>query len=396
MRVYRISKGWALFTYIAAGLMIILFSGLLIMPFVPVMNDGSSFSWIFLPIAVGMLTVMVIAILSTAKDRFIIEEDNVSSVGIFGTRKLMLNEIKGFTVNEKYIFIEPLRVGVKRIKISRYYGKTEEIIEWLSNRYSDLDSLTSIQEQQEILSDQKYGWTTAQREQKLTEARKASRVFNVIGAAVGVWTIFFPRPYEYAIIASILVPVIAIVVLHRHNGLIRLTEKKGSAYPSMSMGIILPAMAIMLRALLDYNIFSVGNTWLAAVSISLIFTGAMIFGTGEAKIREASNYVTWLMVVLLMSGYGFGSIITLNCSYDRSRPETFYAEVLGKRISSGKSTTYYITVSAWGPQEEINEVSVSENLYDQLEFQDEVVVYFSKGLLSIPWFTVEKKGTYTE
>ena len=74
--------------------------------------------------------------------------------------------------------------------------------------------------------------------------------------------------------------------------------------------------------------------------------------------------------------------------YDESNPETFQSKVLDKRISSGKTTTYYLKLTAWGGQTESDDVSVSEELYNYLEVDDNVNIYLKKGQLDIPWFIV--------
>lgn len=90
-----------------------------------------------------------------------------------------------------------------------------------------------------------------------------------------------------------------------------------------------------------------------------------------------------------MFGFSFGTIVFINCWYDKSAPDYYNAEVLGKRISSGKSTTYYIELAPWGPQKKNEEVSVNKNLYNDLEVSDGVDIYYKKGLLNIPWLIIK-------
>jgi hypothetical protein len=89
-----------------------------------------------------------------------------------------------------------------------------------------------------------------------------------------------------------------------------------------------------------------------------------------------------------MFGYGYGAVVTLNCMYDKSEPKTFNATILDKRISSGKSTTYYLELTPWGQQKEIDEVSVSKDLYNNLNKNDKVNIYYMQGKFDIPWFEV--------
>ena len=91
---------------------------------------------------------------------------------------------------------------------------------------------------------------------------------------------------------------------------------------------------------------------------------------------------------LLFFAYSYGVVIHYNCHYDESEAELYTAKVLNKRVSSGKLTTYYLELTSWGPQPEIDEVSVVNDLFNRIEVGDQVTVYLQKGKLEIPWFFV--------
>jgi hypothetical protein len=50
--------------------------------------------------------------------------------------------------------------------------------------------------------------------------------------------------------------------------------------------------------------------------------------------------------------------------------------------------TYKLELAAWGPRQEIKEVSVPAYLYEQLEEGEIVNIYLKAGLLEVPWFVV--------
>jgi hypothetical protein len=64
--------------------------------------------------------------------------------------------------------------------------------------------------------------------------------------------------------------------------------------------------------------------------------------------------------------------------------------VLAKRISSGKTTSYYLELGEWGPRDEVADVSVSNSTYKNVEIGEMVNVYLKKGKLNIPWFIIAK------
>ncbi|MEO9480102.1 MAG: hypothetical protein ABJO28_14475 [Maribacter dokdonensis] len=114
----------------------------------------------------------------------------------------------------------------------------------------------------------------------------------------------------------------------------------------------------------------------------------VVFGTKEFKFKKAKDYFSVLSLTIFFFGFGYGSMVTLNCMYDESVPQTFQSKVLDKRISSGKTTTYYIELTAWGTQTENDDVAVSEELYKRIEIDDNVNIYLKKGLIEVPWFIV--------
>jgi len=388
MKEYRLAKGWAIFIYITAPLLIIVFGALLVMPFFPGMGVSLAVLWFLGPVSLGMIALMVYGLADAVKGKFVIDTDKVYTKGVFSDCVLKLDEIKGFRSDEKYIFIESNVKGKKTIKISVYYKRTDEIIAWLASRYPDLHILNAEQEEREILSNEEFGFTTEQREEQLKRARRAAAILNWAGGVTGAWALFWPRPYEYMLIASILILLIAIGILKLYNGLIRIDEKTGSVYPSVFWAIIASSMGLCLRALFDFDIFDYSNVWKPTVIICLFVVGAMIVGNKEFKFRQLKDYMVVLTISLLAFGYSYGSVVILNCYYDSSVPEMYSAKILSKRMSSGKTTSYYFKLTPWGPQKEIDEVSVSKDLYGELNEGNDVTVYLNQGRFGVPWYSV--------
>ena len=387
MKEYKIGKGWAIFIYIFAPLLIALFVWLLIMPFI--LDDTSiEMSYFLAPLSLGMIGLMVVGLLDTIKGKVIISSDTLSIRSTFINRDLKFQEIKGFQVEQNYIFVLPNTERKKRIKISTYIGNSNELIMWLNSKFPDLHQVNEEKEEAEILDNFEYGRNTEERSSRLNQAKKVAKVLNWTGVLVLIWTLFKPEPYEYAILVSISLPIIATLVVIYYKGLIRIYEKKGSAYPTLFSAILMTSCGLFLRALLDYNIFDYSNIWTPSIIIGMIMIALVVFGTKEFKFKKVKDYFSFLSLTIFFFGFGYGAIVTLNCMYDESVPQTFQSKVLGKRISSGKTTTYYLELTAWSTQIESDDVSVSEEFYERIEIDDNVNIYLKKGLVEIPWFIV--------
>ncbi|GJM63219.1 hypothetical protein PEDI_37710 [Persicobacter diffluens] len=340
------------------------------------------------PISIGMVTLMIFGLMDIYKGRFIINKDGLVSIGVFTTKTLRFEEIKGYTVNDQYIFVEPNAKGKKRIKISQYISGNHEILSWLSAKYEDLDLINAQAEEQEILNDKNIGWSKEIREEKLSNARKLSKVINWLGGLSFAWAYFYPKPYDGAVLSAFIIPIVALIVVKLSGGLIRVDQKNGSAYPSIIYALIFPSLGLMARAFFDYDIFDYSNVWLKAALVTIIFIFILLINQKEITFRNKQDFLTISSLIMFLFAYGFGAVIYLNCSLDKLEPEQYTATILEKRISTGKHTSYYLKLTAWGHQNEIDEVSVSKGLYKRVDIDTEINIYFRNGKLEIPWFIV--------
>ena len=390
MKEYKIAKGWAIFTYTFAPLLIGLFGWVLILPFRS--EDFSpNAAWILIPVSIAMIVLMIFSIVDTYKSKILIQKDCIKSINSLSNKELKFEEIQGYIVNNQYIFVEPKDKQKKTIKISKYIRGYSEILYWLSENFPDLDLQNAAKEEQEILNDKSIGWTKEEREEKLKKARQTAKVLNWAAGIAAAWTIFYPRPYQYAILFSIIIPIVALVVTKIPNGLFKIDEKKGSAYPSVIYAFIYPSSGILLRALLDYEIFSYENVWLTTIILSICFILLLLIKQNEITFKKKIDIVKVGSLSLFVFAYSYGVVIHYNCYYDNSEAQLYTAKVLNKRISSGKSKIRYLELTSWGPQEDINKVSVGRGLYNRTEVGDEVNIYFRRGKLNIPWFIVTDK-----
>ncbi|WP_331962517.1 hypothetical protein [Ohtaekwangia sp.] len=390
MKEYKVAKGWAIFIYIVAPVLIGVFLWVLGIQLTSLTGNNISLAaqGFLILISIAMIALMIIGLIDTIKGKVVIDNDKIYTISVFSSRQLMFDEIKGYRLNDKFILIEPTVQAKKKIKISTYFSKTNEIVDWLATHYSDLDLLDAETEKQEILNNAEFGWTTEQREEKLEQAKKASKILNWAGGIAGAWAWFFASPYEYAIIACLVIPIVAILVFRFFRGLIRIDEKIKGAHPNVLWAIFFPSAALGIRALMDFNIFDYSHVWTPTLVISVICVGLLLIGNKEFNYRQLKDYLGVFSACLFIAFYSFGSVIILNCLYDKSEPEVFQAKILNKRKSSGKSTSYYFELTAWGKREKADEVTVYKELYEQLDVNDEVNIYFQKGEFEIPWFIV--------
>ena len=111
----------------------------------------------------------------------------------------------------------------------------------------------------------------------------------------------------------------------------------------------------------------------------------------ERKLPEKlwEKILLGVMGLFLFFGYGFGTTVNINSVFDKSTPQVYEATVLSQRKSSGKHTSYYLTVSPWiDGMTDQKEISVGSTVYKSVNEGDVVLIRLHDGKLGIPWFSV--------
>lgn len=390
MQVFSLSKGWIYFILIFCGLVILGSAYLLFFISLPdvIHNPSSGKDWFLVVIAIVLVALMIYCINEAIKGKFVIEIDRIYLVNSTSTKELYFSEIKGYRVDDKYIYIEPIPADKKKIKITKYFKGEAKIIHWLNQNYKDLDLAEKEEKVQAILNDVEYGFTIEERQQRFKSARTTSTIINVTGIILAACITIGSAYDNYLVGLAIVAPLVFVLILRSYKGLIRLEQKKSSPYPTILWGLLAIIFGLFMRAIHDSYILNYSNAWMPSILIGLALLALLTLGNVEFKRMNLPAILGKIAMAAIMFGYGLSSILAINCVYDNSQTHRYQAEVLNKRISRGKSTSYYFILSAWGPHRSFDEISVSRALYERVEVTQHVNVYLNKGRLQIPWYMV--------
>jgi len=281
------------------------------------------------------------------------------------------------------IALVPKRPELKQLKITQVM-QTDALLEaWLAT-LPDLDAEDLQKSAAEIAASRDLGRTPDQRLERLVAARRLAKGLAVVSVAVSIWAFVNPDPYEFAIAALAAMPLIAIMLVVKSSRLYQLTGRRNDARADLALVFILPGILLGLRALLDIEILDWDVVWAWAGGIAAALTFVVL-----AADREMRKSRWEPLAVLSIAGFfAYGGVIEANTLLDRSEPQIFKTQVVGKHKSGGNSTTYYLRVAPWGPLQEENEVSVPRALYDAKAPGQSVCIIFGAGALEIPWFVV--------
>ena len=388
MKEYKLAKGWQVFMWITTPLMM---AGGIFLLFEPLISGTDDFDLTLYLILATMGLFLVIFCLFCFREllvyKIVVTKDAISVRSSFGTRHLEFHEIKGISNINNILVLKPHNKDKKKISISSYIGDFSELQNFLRDRLIDLDKKDLEEDQKKILQDDTFGITEEDRSEHLKKAALKARTINIAGVISGAWVFIYPLPYDVAIIASACVLLAAIALVRTSGGLLHFSRKNNSAYPSVTAAVFSSSLSIAIRALIDFEVYDYSPLWLS-LSIATLITLFLLFPSHrERKYNPAAIIET----IIASLAFGFGSVLFYNCYYDNSIPAQNNVAVISKRISSGKTTSYYLSVTSWGNRAEGDELTVSKKQYNETSEGDSVTVYLSKGKLGIPWISVWTK-----
>lgn len=391
MREYKISKLKITINFLLTLFFIVLIFWILVPlnAFNEGLGGGSMLNSIMKFFLLGMALLTIIESLKLPSIRFVINHDKVFIKNTFLYKHLNFNEIKGYRATKNHLSIESNSKQKKHIKISKDFEKLDEIEAWLSANFTNLDIEDAYQYKEEVFNKfsdlSKEHW-----DEKLVTAQKIAKILNWIGVAVGICTLLLTYLYEYAIIASIVFPIICLIVMKYFGGIIKIDFKKNQAYPTVFGAIVVNAMALFLRAMIYFKIFDYSNLWTPLVFITITYIAILVVDNEEFKFNKTKDFLLIIGCSIFMFLYSYGTVVTLNGMLDESEPEKYNATVLSKYVRSGKYYSYHLELSPWGPQKEIELVSVSKDLFNTIYNNDIMVITYKKGRFDIPYYEMTK------
>lgn len=355
------------------------------------MHGTSPSAWgtaVFLAMGLGLAAFVGYWLAETARARVSTGPQYVSQTNAFGTRALTLTEIAGYRTDDKYTRIYPTDPRRPTLRVAHTMERHAEIQQWLAARYPDLDRQETEQARAQLLADHDLGRTPEERADALQAAGNTARTLNIAGGVVTAWLLFYPHPYEWAMGAGLLLPVLAAAALWRSPSVLRVDEEKNSGYPSVFIALLGPGFGLLWRSLFDYELVSYAPLWplvgAAAAGAALV----LAIGSREFLLRRRSGLRVGLTIALLAGLYGYGATSAVNAAFDAAEAATFAAQVLSKHIDSGKHKTYHLKVTPWGPMTATDDVRVTREYYNQVVTGQTVTIALWPGRLGVPWYSV--------
>ncbi len=324
--------------------------------------------------------------------RITVDDYTLEARDAFSTKSIPLKEIDGYRCGEKQAFYIVAKNGGQTLKIAETVARRKDLIRWIKEKYSDVDERARKAEERNMLEDHRFGSTGAERKANLQRVVRIAGISFIAGVGLLIWTAVYPRPFGLLTTLLLLAPLVGGYFVWHFNGLMRLSARKSSPYPSVTLAIVMPVAALVIAMVLGYDLYSFpSSAWQLLAGAALVLTFAALAAFHEAISAEKRKALVVVCIFVVSAAYSYGLLTFSNCYYDRSAAQVWHVAVTGKRTSHGKSTSYYLELSPWGKYAEGKEIGVSRTFYEAVNDQDTLKVFLRKGKWGIPWYRVVRQ-----
>ncbi len=387
-QIFRVAKGWRIFSVVATILLCVMW-----IASVPVLSINWGFILFLNAFYAGFTLLSFYNSVSAFKDRIEIYPDRIKNISIFRTSELLISETSGFRMSPyETLVLLPKDTKVRKIKVGfSCIERKSDLWEWLNQNlvYLDIEDFEI-----EIKRIQQNRWPDKSGDYmqwKLNSAQKWSRILNISGLILTLWTIFYPRPYKYTIWVLIIFPLVVLGFIHHFGGLLKIGDNRKIRlasgrfrfmFSSIGHALVFPCIGLTLPAICCWNILCWNKIFWPVASFSACFC-FLLFSVNRGLKWKAGTVTACIFISLF---YGCPSAIILNMILDTSTPSIYKTTVINKYICKKDC---FLTLSPWITEANERSVQVRKSAYYKYEPGDTIEVTVKDGCFGIPWVTVD-------
>jgi hypothetical protein len=325
------------------------------------------------------------------RSRIVLTEDAVEVHGLIRVRRLARADIAGRRVvslqyGQKLLVLSARDPRVRDLKISSSSVRTDAVWDAWIGAIPDLDARDAQALEAQVAANAELGRTPEERLARLGAAKKLANALNITTYAVAAWGYVYPQPYALAMLALGVLPWIAILLVAKSSGLMRIDSRRGDPRPTLAIPVIVPGLILVARAVMDVGVLDFERALIFAALVTALLAWAATMSDEATRARPWTGQL--LLLLLVGYAYGYGAVVLGNSLPDSSPGENFRVTVLARHVSHGRHTSYHLRLDRWGPRSEPDDVTVSRDLYDQSPPGSTVCVHRGSGVLGISWYDV--------
>ena len=330
-------------------------------------------------------------ILSALRTSVEILPDGIRRTGAWGPpEEIPFGQIAGYRVakNRNTGTLELFTRDASRrpIGIGGALERQGELVRFLKAKFDDLDIADRKADMAAVLSDAVLGSTEGERRAALRRATVHVRILNTAVFAATFWGLGYPHPYALFMVLLAVLPLGAVALVLLSRGAATLYATRASVRANASYAFAGPCAALAFRQLRDWHILGWSGFWAPFALLGALMVGILWLGSAADPHRKAGAFLGLCLACLAQS---YGLVLFLNCDLDRSVPAIHRTEVYSRRFSTGKHTTYYVSLGPWLGGQDYEEVAVGRSFYEAHSEGSVVLVGVRGGTLSMPWYFLQ-------
>lgn len=269
---------------------------------------------------------------------------------------------------------------------------------WLGQRTADLAEELATAEETAMRQDLTLGSSESARNERLEKLHQIVRWGNgaiVLAAAIGLINfLFFERPkVELAAVAAlVLMPFMFDLLALANPGHIHIDQDEGSRYPQILTGTLIAGAVLVLMSVLDRGALLEATRFYQIVGIAAVVKAIVWYSIDPDRFRQlrqrgAIAFAVFAAAMLVLPAFWVGgTVYQLNKLLDDSPVTGYSTEILDKDVSSGRTTSYTVTVSGWDEAiDDRVDITVRRNAFESLEIGQRVTVGVREGALGVAW-----------
>ncbi|MES2040379.1 MAG: hypothetical protein V4495_21375 [Pseudomonadota bacterium] len=360
-----------------------------------VLRASGMLAWLVLLLSLAVSALGLYMLLKTLRYKVVLHSDAIEVQEMSATTRLQRTQLQGRRMVRRNNSPEetqliPRELHEKKIHIPKML-KTDAAFQAWMNTITDLDQQDQQKTLDEIAADTSLGSNKEERLQKLATAKKRANLLNGAAFVLSIWMIIYPQPYQLLMLVLLAMPWLALLLMKTAKGIYQIDGNTKDIKPNLAIMIFMPGLALMMRALTDFNLVNYTPVLQMALACSLTFTALALHLDWPLR----SKPLMILVSTAISFAYGYGAAGLLNAQLDHGTAETYQVQVLSKHISHGKHTSYHLQIAPWGPVSHADDVTVESEVYNSIASGGMACVALHKGSLHLPWFVVgacEERG----
>lgn len=309
-------------------------------------------------------------------------QDRLELHGIFRTRTIARHDVTGVRRGRGRNWRMEVVLGDGRtVPLEDMVYSNPAVQAWL-DAPPDADAVQLKHSLEALESDPALGANTEDRRAVIRRMTWIARAGNAAGGLVMIWVWFWPHPYDWAVGVAALLPPAALALYLWSGAFFSLEDDRTNARPSLNGMYLMPAVALVTRAMLDYEFVDP-----SLVALTVLGCGLALALPVAWLVRDVRRS-HWAVVacVFLTCLYSYGVLVQGNAIFDRSPASSYPVTVRHKHMSGGRKTTYYLDVTAWGPGKTSGDVTVGHSFYDRVSDGEHLCMFVQQGAFGLRWF----------